>query len=153
MPSRFTQTALLLSAASFLIVSACKDEASSDVIEFTDASLASFGCEAECDLQLLSPCTCGPDDPCGWQNDGFCDRKCLFNGIVENMFDDQEDCPGLCEGACEGGFYTECTCAVEDPCGWAGDDDCDLQCIEDNKVEIMFDDRADCPVDDDDAGV
>lgn len=123
----------------------CNDSAATESLDFVDASLASFGCEQECSLQILSPCTCGTDDPCGWQNDNTCDRKCLFNDIVTEMFDDAQDCPGLCDGACESGYYTPCSCAAADPCGWANDGDCDIFCTEDNRVDVMFNDSYDCP--------
>jgi hypothetical protein len=50
-----------------------------------------------------------------------------------------------CDGACSVefmGVYTECTCGVDDPCGWAGDDVCDDTCL--GIVDEMFDDGGDC---------
>ena len=128
-----------------LLACACKSSDSDETAEFADASLSDFGCEQECALQFLSPCTCGLSDPCGWQNDGICDRKCVFNGVVGVMFDDALDCPGPCEGACEAGFYTNCSCAADDPCGWAEDEDCDRECLDNHIVTAMFDDTVDCP--------
>jgi hypothetical protein len=101
-------------------------------------------CGQECALELLTPCTCGVDDPCGFRNDGFCDRDCLFKNIVDSMFDDAKDCPGLCDGACEAGFYTACTCGADDPCDWTKDGSCDRACLENGTIAVMFDDSADC---------
>jgi hypothetical protein len=60
------------------------------------------------------------------------------------MFDDAKDCPGPCDGACEAGFYTACTCDIDDPCGWAEDASCDADCTETGVTAVMFDDSADC---------
>lgn len=133
-----------------LSASGCKDKDSdtkdSDTkdSQIYDASLDAFGCEQECALEKYSACTCGTDDPCGWRADGTCDRKCLFSGIVETMFDDSEDCPGKCDGACTAGLYSACSCGEDDPCGWAGDGYCDISCIDDAHTSVMFDDSADC---------
>jgi hypothetical protein len=38
--------------------------------------------------------------------------------------------------------YSPCNCAIEDPCGWAGDTICDDACL--LVIDEMFDDSADC---------
>jgi hypothetical protein len=49
-------------------------------------------CSGACTLGVRTTCTCGPDDPCGFSNDGWCDDECLTAGYVDEMFDDTEDC-------------------------------------------------------------
>jgi hypothetical protein len=94
--------------------------------------------------------TCGPADPCGWSADGYCDSYCVEGWVVDLMFDDSSDCPGICSGLCDvsatGGepVYAACTCAVDDPCGWAGNGVCDGACTTDGIVGEMFDDNDDC---------
>jgi hypothetical protein len=133
---------IFLSATTLCAIS-CKNT-DNQPSEATDNSTDKGGCGQECELQLLSPCTCGVDDPCGWNDDGLCDRDCLFENIVEVMFDDAKDCPGLCEGACAGGFYTACSCGTDDPCDWTEDALCDVDCLNNGAVNAMFDDSADC---------
>ncbi len=129
-------------------IAACKRSDKDDAeAENDDASDLAARCDGDCALLLQSPCTCGSDDPCGWADDGFCDRSCLFQGIVSAMFDDSADCPGPCEGACKGGFYTVCTCDVDDPCAWSEDASCDVACVENGVVDEMFDDDVDCTKD------
>jgi len=53
---------------------------------------AETGCAGECGLEIYTDCTCGVEDPCGWKNNDRCDENCL--GIVDEMFDDSEDCDG-----------------------------------------------------------
>ena len=100
-------------------------------------------CHGECDLGHTE-CTCAPEDPCGWQEDGYCDRACEIYELVPEMFDDTEDCQGTCDGECSIRVYTPCTCGPEDPCQWREDFYCDSACLEVEGVTEMFDDAEDC---------
>lgn len=120
------------------------DKACGEVVDvsFDDADDCDGPCEGECSMGW-TPCTCGPDDPCGWQGDGECDHGCVVFGLVEESFDDSEDCPGPCQGECELA-YTECTCASDDPCGWQSNGYCDRACEIYDIVPETFDDSEDC---------
>lgn len=53
-------------------------------------------CNGECTAGdnnngLYTACTCGPDDPCGWGGDGYCDQDACMD-VVSEMFDDSADC-------------------------------------------------------------
>ncbi|MBN1774074.1 MAG: hypothetical protein JXB32_22635 [Deltaproteobacteria bacterium] len=50
---------------------------------------------------------------------------------------------GPCDGACLAGYRTECTCGVDDPCGWADDGICDTRRCE-REFGFAFDDGDDC---------
>lgn len=52
----------------------------------------------------------------------------------------------LCEGACEAGSHTACTCSPSDPCGWVGNGSCDLNLFELSCASFPshFQDDADC---------
>lgn len=101
-------------------------------------------CDGDCLSRAWTTCSCGVGDPCGWSGDGFCDGYCIERLIVEEMFDDSEDCQGKCTGLCQRGVYTRCTCSREDPCGWAGDGTCDDSCLTSGIVDEMFEDVEDC---------
>ena len=52
-----------------------------------------------------------------------------------------------CGQACERGEYNECTCGVDDPCGWRNDGFCDTYsgCSEVGRsMDEVLDDAADC---------
>jgi len=111
-------------------------------------------CDGECASSSYTACTCAPDDPCDWAEDGYCDGYCVEGAVVDEMFDDAVDCPGDCSGLCLEVewiiHYVACTCAPSDPCNWAGNGVCDLECLDAGVVEEMFDDGEDC---DGDAGL
>ena len=96
-------------------------------------------CSGECIAGQYTECTCGADDPCGWQTDGYCDNTC-GKIVPEGRFDDGQDC---CEAQCAAGEYTTCTCRAEDPCRWREDGNCDAHCA-DILAGEAFDDNADC---------
>ncbi len=50
-----------------------------------------------------------------------------------------------CAGACGAVEFNACTCAAEDPCGWAGDGYCDRDCSPFQAHQEIFDDGEDCP--------
>ncbi|MCP4674435.1 MAG: hypothetical protein GY854_02740 [Deltaproteobacteria bacterium] len=108
------------------------------------ASDASLPCDAACEDGEWNECTCDPSDPCNWSGDGQCAGQCIELGIVDKMFDDSEDCEGPCTGMCQRGVYVTCTCALTDPCGWAGDGHCDDACLAGEIVDEMFNDTKDC---------
>ncbi len=49
-------------------------------------------CGGACPFNTATPCTCDPSDPCGRSNDGWCDDACITLGVVDEMFDESEDC-------------------------------------------------------------
>jgi len=105
-------------------------------------------CGGACNARAYNACTCAPDDPCGYRNDGVCDDACYAIGA--NPLDDAIDCPPVivdpCNGECSAKAITLCTCAPEDPCGYIGDGICDDACYA--LAVNPLDDAVDCgPVD------
>lgn len=117
---------------------------------FFSVSLAQSGCAVnsadpcggECNARAYTICTCAPDDPCGFRNDGVCDDSCL--ALAQNPFNDTADCTpvGPCAGECGSHLLTACTCAPSDPCGFRNDGVCDDQCL--SVTSTAFDDAVDC---------
>lgn len=104
-------------------------------------------CDGQCGLGQYTECTCGPDDPCGWSSDGYCDETSCAVVRPSGYFADPADCEvqeGTCNGECDTGQYTECTCGADDPCGWAGNGTCDQQACNGVSTGTHFDDSADC---------
>jgi len=100
-----------------------------------------------CDLETGS-CTC---DPIGVAYHCYTTVGEAFNPTTCKCLDtDQLDPDGgePCDGECAQGYYTECTCAPADPCGWAGDGVCDLRMGEEElrcaQFDPRLDDREDC---------
>ncbi|MFH1808984.1 MAG: hypothetical protein ABIJ09_09585 [Pseudomonadota bacterium] len=103
------------------------------------------GCNGVCNQLQATACTCDVSDPCDWVGDGYCDTQ-FCAAATNTPFDDSLDCnppPPTCNGECEQGTYTTCTCAAADPCGWAGDGYCDGDCAS-VLPGAAFDDTADC---------
>ena len=111
---------------------------------FDDGDDCTGVCGGLCDLEIYSPCTCDVDDPCGWAGDEACDALCYTLDGLDNMFDDSADCTGTCDGHCEVGLHSACTCGVDDPCGWKEDGYCDSPCLEIEGLDDVFDDSVDC---------
>lgn len=119
-----------------------------------DAGDPSESCGNQCSERAPSACTCDPSDPCGWVGDGICDAVC--SSVLPNgHLDDTDDCaadpgtstgtpssPDACEGECNNGWLTPCTCSSSDPCGWRGDGECDAECAQ--VVPDGLDDSEDC---------
>lgn len=101
-------------------------------------------CGLDCALVVYNACTCGPSDPCGWIQDGYCDTYTCAS-VTDNYFDDSIDCGAgaACAGECGLGYYSECTCDPSDPCGWNGDGYCDQPSCE-SAFGFAFDDSLDC---------
>ncbi len=111
------------------------------------------GCGGDCDARVPTACTCDAADPCGWAGDGTCDAPCLE--LVPDGLDDSADCAAggsiepapapaePCGGQCGALERTACTCAADDPCGWADNGVCDGDCFY-VMPGATFDDRADC---------
>jgi hypothetical protein len=64
-----------------------------------------------------------------------------WNSVVLDVRELYDDSP-CSEMECILYYYSESTCAPDDPCGWSGDGYCDEECL--NIVDQMFDDSADC---------
>jgi hypothetical protein len=109
-----------------------------------DVSDGGMDCQGACEQGDWNECTCDISDPCGWSNNGQCNGYCIELGIVDEMFDESDDCIGECTGLCQSGVYVQCTCDSSDPCAWSNDGYCDDECILNGIVEEMFDDAADC---------
>ncbi|OGQ86493.1 MAG: hypothetical protein A2289_17735 [Deltaproteobacteria bacterium RIFOXYA12_FULL_58_15] len=54
-------------------------------------------CDSECSDLLYTACTCSSSDPCGWQNDGYCDAACA-DAFPEDYFTDGADCESCNDG-------------------------------------------------------
>ncbi len=68
----------------------------------------------------------------------------------DDINDDADDDVTDCDGDCQGGYLSECTCDPSDPCGWIDDGHCDYNNCMDN-FDFSFDDReSDCGGVDDD---
>ena len=78
-------------------------------------------------------CENGPDCPQ--------DYTCYLTGSGSICL---KDCESACNGACGDMTYNACTCAADDPCGWAQDGYCDATCAE--QYPDSFDDGNDCPL-------
>ena len=76
----------------------------------------------------------------------------IFDTIQDkkDIKDNIEEEPLICNGDCIERRYTECSCSVEDPCGWQNDGICDDGC---NQFESHFDDSLDCFIDLDQDGL
>ncbi|MBI5487791.1 MAG: hypothetical protein HY905_10705 [Deltaproteobacteria bacterium] len=103
-------------------------------------------CGGDCRDGTFNACTCDPRDPCRWSPDGACDEPDCEAAVPDGpIFDDSTDCIAMvCDGACAGSVHDACTCAADDPCGWAGDGYCDGDPCEAVLPGAHFDDAADC---------
>ncbi len=96
-----------------------------------------------CSAFTVNKCTCAATDPCGWQNDGYCDSACAAYSDHFEDTDDCLDCSNTTEvqADCSSTTRTRCTCGTADPCGWQEDGYCDSQC---EAFANHFDDSWDC---------
>lgn len=88
------------------------------------------GCQAACDANQYTTCSCSAADPCGWRNDDYCDEQCAIS-FPSDHFTDTSDCDsetppdcrdtndGYCDepegtGRCpEGSDATDCAVVCE----------------------------------------
>lgn len=109
-----------------------------------------FGVDVDsCDFGYL---ICGCDEDNQWREydcrevcieDDLLGGECVFQAgwMVCDCVSDCEDLDAL-ERDCDWGLYTECTCAPEDPCGWAENGICDSGCL--TQVSEYFEEFMDC---------
>ena len=90
--------------------------------------LAPIDCNAYCVGEGTLSGLCADDVPTssGFNSYCVCDYSC--DDVVQQ---------------CQGGAYTNCTCAAADPCGWSGDGYCDAYCPA-VYPESSIDESSDC---------
>ncbi|MBI5499514.1 MAG: hypothetical protein HY907_04690 [Deltaproteobacteria bacterium] len=123
----------------------CADVVTAYVADGSDCDTRN-NCAGDCRSGRFNECTCDPRDPCRWSPDGVCDQpECEAAVPAGPIFDDTADCASAaCDGACLEGTHDACTCAGDDPCGWAADGFCDGDPCESVLPGAHFDDAADC---------
>ncbi len=130
-------------------------------VDFEELGICSGPCDSSTHVRACTTddepedavlCLC--DGTTGLYNPIDCNEYCTDNGAISGSCIEPEaegTQPGcLCiegcdnvQAMCSAGTYNNCTCAVDDPCGWQGDGTCDAFCAT-LFPDASFDDSTDC---------
>ncbi len=85
-----------------MVGSACVTNASGSFCNCTYDCGNSTLVQTQCTNLTYTPCTCATADPCGWQDDGYCDKLCEM-AFPGNYFVETDDCE--CSGSCSASTF------------------------------------------------